>query len=262
MITSTSNQKVKQVVQWQTKSRERGRDKVFVAEGVKMYLEAPVGSVLQVYLSEDFPVREETLRSKLQQTGWETVSAEVFAKMSDTQTPQGILAVVRQPHYGLEELLGQPDPLIVALENLQDPGNLGTILRTGEGAGITGVIMSDSTVDLFNPKVVRATMGSIYRVPFARCGNLRETVGRMRNLGIRVYAAHLEGEIYYDSASFCGPTAFLIGNEGSGLTRELADSASSYIKIPMEGSVESLNASVAAALLVYEAHRQRAAGIR
>ncbi len=261
MITSTSNPKIKQVVQWQTRARERRRDGVFVVEGAKMYLEAPEEDIRQVYVSEAFSARDgklqERLEAKLRRTGCETVSGEVFAKMSDTQTPQGILAVIRQPRYELTELLKKPDPLFVVLEDLQDPGNLGTILRTGEAAGITGVIMSDPTVDIFNPKVVRATMGSIYRVPFVYCGDLRQVLRQMHAEGIRTYAAHLQGTAYYDSFSFKGPTAFLIGNEGSGLTEELAGSASSYIKIPMEGSVESLNAAVAAALLVYEAQRQR-----
>ena len=151
-------------------------------------------------------------------------------------------------------------PLLVLLEDLQDPGNLGTILRTGEGAGITGVIMSKKTVDIFNPKTIRATMGSIYRVPFLYVEDLGETVEMLRERGIRVYAAHLQGQTYYSSFSFTGGTAFLIGNEGNGLRRETAEQADSYLKIPMEGRVESLNAAIAASLLVYEAHRQRNAG--
>lgn len=261
MITAVSNAKVKQIVQWQSKAKERRRDGVFVAEGVKMYLEAPAESVCQVYVSEDFApeARHEALRKKLALTGCETVSREVFAKMSDTRTPQGILTVLTQPHYELEDLLKCDNPLFVILEDLQDPGNLGTILRTGEGAGITGVIMSGSTVDIFNPKVIRSTMGSIYRVPFVCCEDLQQVLLKMHDRGIRTYAAHLQGKEYYSGTSFCGPTAFLIGNEGNGLTKELTDAAGSCLKIPMEGGVESLNAAVAAALLVYEAHRQRAA---
>jgi TrmH family RNA methyltransferase len=151
---------------------------------------------------------------------------------------------------------------LVLLENLQDPGNLGTILRTGEGAGITGVIMSGGTVDIYNPKVIRATMGSIFRVPFIYVERLTDVFGQLGEKGIRIYAAHLDGKNYYDSFSFAGGTAFLIGNEGNGLERETADRADAYLKIPMEGRVESLNAAVAASLLMYEAHRQRMAGKR
>lgn len=265
MITSSANAKVKQVVQWQNKAKERRKDGVFLAEGVKMYEEAPGESVLEVYISQDMEERlqknavprNEIIWNKLQQNGYEVVSEEVFAKMSDTQTPQGILSVLKRPEYDFRKLLEQKNPLFVILENLQDPGNLGTIIRTGEGAGITGVIMSAQTVDIFNPKTIRATMGSIYRVPFVYVDNMKEAIEGLHKKKIRVYAAHLQGKAYYQDISFREPTAFLIGNEGNGLTRETADMADSYIKIPMEGQVESLNAAVATALLIYEAHRQR-----
>lgn len=260
MITSGANARVKQIVQWQGKAKERRKDKVFLAEGFKMYEEAPEASVLEVYLSHDMEgkARENPfLWEKLKRTGYETVASDVFAKMSDTQTPQGILTVLKQPEYQLDKLLSTPNPLFVVLENLQDPGNLGTIIRTGEGAGITGVIMSNQTVDIFNPKTIRATMGSVYRVPFLYVDDLCETLKELQKNGIHTYAAHLKGETFYDTFSFREPTAFLIGNEGNGLTKEIADMAESYIKIPMEGRVESLNAAVATALLMYEAHRQR-----
>ena len=131
----------------------------------------------EVYLTEELEQKirqnaqngDTAFWDKLQQTGYETVSTEVFAKMADTQTPQGILTVLEQPVYDLTQLLEQPDPLFLMLENLQDPGNLGTMIRTGEGAGITGVIMNNQTVDIFNPKTIRATMGSIFRVPLSTC---------------------------------------------------------------------------------------------
>ena len=262
MITSLANVRVKQIVQWQTKAKERRKDRVFLAEGIKMFEEAPNESILEVYLSQDVEEKlkgQSGIRGKLNHTGYEIVSSEVFAKMSDTQSPQGILTVLKQPEYQLEELLKQPNPLFVVLENLQDPGNLGTIMRTGEGAGITGVIMSDQTVDIFNPKTIRATMGSIYRVPFLYVNNLAETLQFLHENGVHTYAAHLKGETYYDTFCFKEPTAFLIGNEGNGLQKATADMAESYLKIPMEGQLESLNAAVATALLMYEAHRQRSA---
>ena len=157
----------------------------------------------------------------------------------------------------LERLLTVPRPLLLVVEGLQDPGNLGAIVRTGEGAGVTGIIMSVGTVDIFHPKTIRATMGSIYRVPFVWAEDLTKVMGMLREKGIHSFAAHLEGKRYYDSFSFREGTAFLIGNEGAGLGRELARRADDYLKIPMEGKVESLNAAIAASLLMYEAHRQR-----
>lgn len=265
VITSTSNQKVKQIVQWQTKAKMRRQDDVFVAEGLKMYEEAPDSLIQEVYLTDGLMQQlrshQDTgriyIEEKLRKTGYELVSEEVFARMSDTQTPQGILVVLKRQAYELQQLLQGDRPLLALLEDIQDPGNLGTILRTGEGAGITGVIMSRKTVDIYNPKTIRSTMGSIYRVPFLYVEDMGETVRSLQKKGIRVYAAHLQGRNYYSSFSFTGGTAFLIGNEGNGLRRETAELADSYLKIPMEGQVESLNAAIAASLLMYEAHRQR-----
>lgn len=274
MITSSANSKIKQVIQWQNKAKERKKDRVFLAEGIKMFEEAPTDWICEVYLSETMAARlsvhphpsniEETpkeqfpdFKEKLQQAKYEVVKDDIFVRMSDTQAPQGILMVLKQPVYHIEELLQHPNPLFLVVENLQDPGNLGTIIRTGEGAGITGVFLSSRTVDIFNPKTIRATMGSVYRVPFLYVTDMSKIMDCLREHGIRTYAAQPLGAQSYDSFSFCGPTAFLIGNEGNGLTEELSDSADSCLKIPMEGRVESLNAAVSASLLMYEAHRQR-----
>ena len=157
----------------------------------------------------------------------------------------------------LGEGSGNPAHIII-LESLQDPGNMGTIVRTAEGAGATGIIMNSTTVDIYSPKVVRSTMGSIFRVPHLIVKDLGATINELKDqYGVSVYAAHLKGQQYYDSFDFNKPTAFMIGNEGNGLTDESSALATSYLKIPMEGQLESLNASVAASLLMYETHRQR-----
>lgn len=283
MITSVTNQKVKRVVQLNKKSSQRKKEGVFVVEGIKMFLEAPKEQLEEVYVSEDY-LREmeesdlsteevkgtvqdergstEALREqaiiKLKDCGYEVVSQEVFSKMSDTQTPQGVLCVLRQARYTISDILQKEEaPLFLVLENLQDPGNLGTIMRTGEGAGISGVIMSRETVDIHNPKTIRATMGSVYRVPFLYVDDLHETIRKMKAEGVSIYAAHLKGVQNYDECDYKKPTAFLIGNEGNGLTDATAALADTYIRIPMEGRLESLNAAVAAAILMYEGARQR-----
>lgn len=265
MIESTANPRIKQLVLWQSKARERRKDGVFVAEGLKMLSEAPEGWIRDIYLTQDVAKKvatskeekQQALWNKIVRAGYELVSPEVMKRAADTQTPQGALIVLKQPQYSLEEILSVKDGLYLVLEDLQDPGNLGTILRTGEGAGISGVIMSRETVDIFNPKTIRSTMGSIYRVPFIYVETLNEVLAKMKKKGIATYAAHLSGKDYYSAFSFKGSTAFLIGNEGNGLKKETADLADHYLKIPMEGQVESLNAAIAASLLVYEAHRQR-----
>lgn len=256
MITSTSNQKVKRLVQLNQKAKARKNEGVFIVEGPKMFLEAPIEWVREVYVSESF-FEKCTIRNKITQYSYEIVSDDVFKKMSDTMTPQGILCVVSRPDYTLEQLTDKDCPLYVVLEDIQDPGNLGTIFRTAEGAGVDGIIMSRDTVDLFNPKVIRSTMGSIYRMPYLYTEHLADTMKELQSKGITIYAAHLKGKTFYDEESYQKGTAFLIGNEGNGLRDETADQADVYIKIPMEGKVESLNAAIATSLLMYEAQRQR-----
>ena len=170
-------------------------------------------------------------------------------------------AVVSQQHYRLEDLFGQrTEPLLLILENLQDPGNLGTIIRTAEGAGVTGILMSRGTADLYNPKVTRSTMGSIFRVPFLYTDNLPEAIAKVKQAGVAVCAAHLQGRHTYDGEDYTKGTAFLIGNESRGLSDGISELADVRVRIPMAGKVESLNAAVAASILMYEAGRQRRAG--
>ena len=190
---------------------------------------------------------------------FEEVSDDVMRKMADTQTPQGVLAIVKEKRWELADLLGHgSEPLLLILENIQDPGNLGNMFRTGEGAGVTGIIMSSDMADVYNPKVVRSTMGAILRVPFIYVDSIPETVKELREKhGITSYAAHLKGTSNYDEISYKGASAFLIGNEGNGLTKEAADAASEYVLIPMLGKVESMNAATSAAILTFEAARQR-----
>lgn len=255
MITSASNPRMKQVVQLNKKSKTRYEQRVFVVEGIKMCMEAPRGQIQQMYVSESF-LAEAKNRQRIQSYSYEVVSDSVFSRISETKTPQGILCLVQMPEYGLEELLRQCPHLLV-LENIQDPGNLGTMVRAGEGAGVTGVIMDKTTVDIFNPKTIRSTMGSLFRVPFYVTEDLQETLVEMKERGIALYAACLDGKKIYDEPDYTLPCGFLIGNEANGLSAETAALADIHIRIPMEGKVESLNAAVASALFMYEASRQR-----
>lgn len=255
MITSAANAKVKNIIALQKKARERRTQGLFVAEGLRLVSEAPADWVQEVYASEGFAADHAAFLAEYAE--YEVLSDALFAKVSDTNTPQGILAVLRMPAYELADLLRADRTLLLVLEDIQDPGNLGTMLRTGEGAGVTGVLMNRNTADIFSPKVVRATMGSIYRVPFFVTDDLPGELERIRQAGVTVYAAHLQGEAAYDAFDYGTAAAFLIGNEGNGLTDETAACADAYVRIPMEGQVESLNAAVSAALLLYEANRQR-----
>ena len=256
MITSTSNSQMKTIVQLNKKTKTRRQLGVFVVEGIRMFREVPREWLKQIYASEHF-VEDAAHRQELEGFSYEVVADPVFRAISDTQTPQGILCLVKQPVYTLEDLLTGENPHLLILEDIQDPGNLGTMVRTGEGAGATGIIMSKNTVDLFNPKTIRSTMGSIYRMPYYITDELGGTISFLKEKGVHTYAAHLKGTQSYDEPDYTGPTAFLIGNEGNGLSDVIAGQADTYIRIPMEGQVESLNASIAATLLMYEANRQR-----
>ena len=265
MITSTSNQQIKQLTALLKKSKERKEKKLFVVEGKKMVDEVPITKLRAVYVSESYannPANAQIIIDFMEVCAsvgatYEVVADNVFKSVSDTQTPQGIMAVVAMPEYSLEQLLEGEKTHLLILESIQDPGNLGTMVRTGEGAGVTGIIMNKTTVDLYNPKTIRSTMGSIYRVPFFVTEDLAETIKKLREKGISLYAAHLKGEHVYDEEDYTGACGFLIGNEGNGLSDEIANLADTYIKIPMEGEVESLNAAISATLLMYETNRQR-----
>ena len=252
MITSTSNQRVKELSQIQKKSKIRSREGIFIAEGIRMVRETPHERLVGLYFSGgDLKVREQ-IRKKT-----EILSDAVFSYVSDTKTPQGVLAVVHQMEYTLGQMTEGAIPHLMILDNLQDPGNLGTIFRTAEAAGVTGIIMSRDCVDIYNPKTIRSTMGALYRMPFLYVDDLKETIHTLKEQNIKSYAAHLDGKNTYDKEDYRQGTAFLIGNEGNGLREEIAQCADTWIRIPMCGQVESLNAAVAATVLMFEVSRQR-----
>lgn len=256
MITSAANQQIKNLIQINKKSKVRNEQDVFLVEGIKMFMEAPRDRIVKVYVSESFYHKEKTLEM-LEGLVFEVVADTVFKSVSDTQTPQGILCLIRQYHYTIEDILKAEKAHLILVENMQDPGNLGTIFRTGEGAGVTGIILSRSTVDIYNPKTIRATMGSIYRMPFLYVEDLAAILPVLKKCHITTYAAHLKGKNDYDRENYEKGTAFMIGNEGNGLSDELSGLADCLVRIPMEGRVESLNAAIAASILMYEAYRQR-----
>lgn len=246
-----TNKRIKELNSLRDKSKSRREAGQFIVEGLKMFVEAPEADVVETYVTKDFEAaHQDILKGKI----YEVIDDSLMSRLSDTKTPQGVLCVLKQRECKLDNIITEGG-LFVILEDIQDPGNLGTILRTGEGAGVSAVIMSRGCVDIYNPKTIRSTMGSIYRVPFMYTDNLHETIEKMKAAGIEVYAAHLKGEKYYDEVDY-GRSAFLIGNEGNGLKKETADMADTYIKIPMEGSVESLNAAIATSILMYEYKRQ------
>ena len=256
MITSTSNPQIKRLLQLQKKAKVRDEENVFVVEGLRMFAELPKNRVEKVYISESLYNRKK-LELNLQDFPFEILSEQVFGHVSDTKTPQGILCVVKREKYDLDELFQVKNPHFIVLDNLQDPGNMGTIIRTAQAAGVDAVFMSKDCVDIYNPKTIRSTMGSIYRMPFIYIEDIPNLLDIFREKGVKSYAAHLNGENFYDKEEYCSGTAILIGNEGNGLHEEVAQKADVWVKIPMQGQVESLNAAIAASVLMFEVFRQR-----
>ena len=259
MITSASNTQVKNIIQLNQKAKARREQGLFVAEGRKMFGEAPRDWISKVYVTESLTSDSSLMEqiSMLPEGKAEIVADHVFRQMFDTKTPQGILTVLRKPVWTIQDILRGDSPLIMILEDLQDPGNAGTIFRTGEGAGVSGVFLTKTCVDITNPKVIRSTMGSVYRMPFLYVEDVVSLKAELKQKGIRTFAAHLKGKNSYDQENYQGGTAFLIGNEGNGLTEAATEAADCLIRIPMCGKVESLNAAMAAGILMYEAARQR-----
>lgn len=273
MITSLSNSKIKHLVELQLKSKTRNKEGIFVAEGLRIFEEAPINLIKEIYVEEGTYTRmmesgvapsshlnKSFLKlSKCQKAGIEieTVWSDVFRKASGTDSPQGIIFTVKKPSYDLGSMLrNYPEGTkgnILILEDIQDPGNLGTMMRTAEAAGMAGIVLSKGCVDVYNPKTVRSTMGGIFRVPHVYVESLDSAVELLKQSGVTIYATDLDADGEYDSFDYSGRSGILIGNEGNGLSEEMIKKSDVRVIIPMFGEIESLNASIAAALMMYQA---------
>lgn len=265
MITSRENKKIKEIVHLnksRSYRRETGR---FIVEGKKLISDAPDELIEEVFISESNASWNEFCVERFSSDKgfrYEIVKDDIFNKISDTVTPQGMLAVVKMPQWDIERTAAaekdNPAPLFVILENIQDPGNAGTVIRTAEACGVRAVFMTKGCVDIYNPKTARSTMGSIFRVPAVYVDDITDTAALLRGRGVRLYAACPdEGAGSCFAKDYRSACAFLIGNEGTGLTEQAVAAADEKIYIPMRGEIESLNASVSASVLMYEALRQR-----
>lgn len=243
-LTSLKNPKVQL---WRSlKERRARRDTgLFVAEGFKLTEEAlasgwPIAALLLregeacPALPESVPVYE--------------LPEHILAAVCDTRTPQGIAAVVRIPEESDAPVRG----LWVALDNVQDPGNVGTILRTADAAGFQGALLSADCADLFSPKVLRATMGSLFHLPVRIVADLAAQLTELRAEGFSVLSSELGGTPFYDRRDVSPDAVLVIGNEGNGVSPAVRAAATHHLSLPMRGRAESLNASVAAGIMMYE----------
>ena len=242
--------------------KEKG---LFIAEGLNCVKEVPKDRIRRLIYSAHFEAEHPDFMASLaplEDRGVPMIRIpdSEFERISDTKTPQGVLAEVQCFQYDPAALLKTENGLFVFLEEVRDPGNLGTIMRSAEAAGVTAVLIGAGSADIYNPKTVRATMGAIFRLPFVPDVEIREMTGILKECGGQVYAAALQGSVPYDAPDYRGASAFVIGNEAAGLKEETITACDAAVRIPMLGKTESLNAGVAAAVLLFEAARQRRQG--
>lgn len=237
------------------KRSARRKEKKFVIEGPHLVSEALKLDIIDfVVYSENLPIL-----AKLQQKGVDCckISRRQFTEISGVETPQGILAVVKQLDYKLEDIVTKSNPLVVFCVEVQDPGNLGTIIRTADAVGVSGVILSRGTVDLYNQKVIRSTMGSLFHLPIVAVDDAIETINYLKKRKVNVVAADLSSEKDFFAIEYKKPSLILVGNEGAGLPEEIIRACDEVVKIPMPGKAESLNVAVSTAVILYEVLRQR-----
>ena len=261
-ISSVQNPKVKQLLLLQQKSSERRRTGLFVVEGqreIEHCLEAgyEVDSVYycpQLFTENDGSNQFFSLHSSLF-TSFE-VTVPVYEKMAYRGSTEGLMAVVRSRTMLLSDLPQKENPLYVVLERVEKPGNLGAVLRSADAAQADAVIVCDPLTDLFNPNLIRSSIGAIFTVPCVACST-DECIAFLKDHGVRILTAQLQdSHLYYDTDMRCG-TAIVMGTESTGLTDTWRRAADAHIRIPMLGRLDSLNVSVSAAILLFEAVRQR-----
>ena len=242
--------------------KERVESELFIIEGMRLMDEA---------LKEMVPIEEVLYTARLAETdrggvllasvrkmhlSVSQVSEKAMKAIAETDNPQGILAVARQLKWAFNDLIKNKGTIIIAC-GLQDPGNLGTIIRSADAGGCGGVFSTQNSVDIYNSKVIRATMGSIFRLPVMKFEDPEEAISALKKEGYQIIATTAHSRSSYLDPDYMKPTAFLIGQEGSGLSEEVLKSADKKVFIPMKKGVESLNAAVSASILIYEAFRQR-----
>ncbi|NLU51608.1 MAG: RNA methyltransferase [Clostridiaceae bacterium] len=256
-ITSASNPAIKLIKSLHDK-KGRQKEKSVLLEGIRLVADAANSGALIRYfvVSESYFEKSREIISKYHSEKVIVLTDELFGKVSETEAPQGLIAVARIPCYNEDEILSRLKRLIV-LERIQDPGNAGTIIRTADAFGFDAVILSGDSVDPFNSKVVRSTMGSLFHIPVVVSEDIYSTINKIKDKSIPVIAAHPRDGRSCWNVDLSSDVAIVIGNEGNGLTNKMLELSDEVAMIPMTGLAESLNASSAASVLIYESMRQK-----
>jgi len=257
-IASVHNARVKE---WTSLLERKGRQKLgqFLVEGPHLVEEAlrSGANVATILVAQGFEVPASLAQAAGSAVEWVRVSPQVLVKCTDTESPQGIAAIVSVPAHDAEMLLEAEGALVVAVDGVQDPGNLGTIIRSADAVGASGVLLGRGTVDLYNPKTIRSTMGSLFHLPVAG-GDLADLLPAAAARGVQVIGTSLQASGSCYDVDFRRPTWLVLGNESRGVSPEALRHVTQRVIIPMRGGTESLNVAMAATVLLFEASRQRA----
>ncbi len=265
-ITSARNPKIKQLAELQEKSRIRKELGMFVVEGRRElerclragYREDSVFICPEI-VSPSAHLSTEAIAADLKlspDTKLFEITPDIYSKLAYRDGTEGIVAEIKTRSYGLQDITLKENPLIVVLESVEKPGNLGAVLRSADAAAVDAVLVCNPLTDLFNPNLIRASLGAVFSVPMVAC-NSQEAIAWLKSKGIKILTAQLQdSSLYYDCDMKCG-TAIVMGTESTGLTDSWRDAADAHIRIPMLGMMDSLNVSVSAAILLFEAVRQR-----
>ena len=254
VITSSSNPKVKYAGSLLKKASKRLKENAYVVEGLRIVLDAPIEDIRCILVSDELLASDKRAADfvdRCTNNGTDVIclSAKLMKSISDTVTPQGIMAIINRKRYDLN-LEGNR---FLLLEDVRDPGNMGTLFRTAEAAGIDEIILSRDCVDIYNPKTIRSTMGTIYRMPHILCDSLndwKDIISKLKSSNVTLYGGALKDAIRYDKVDYSGKCGIVIGNEGDGISPDTLSKVEK-IYIPMEGQIESLNAAVAGSILMY-----------
>ena len=265
-LSSPQNPRIKQLLRLQQKAAERRALGLTLVEGLReLAVAVAAGAAVAAVYScpelagdDGLAALRQLLAGVAPAPEWFEVSRPVFERVAYREGSDGLLAVLRTPARTLADLRLPPNPLVLVLEAVEKPGNLGAILRTADAAPVDAVLIGDPRTDLFNPNVIRASIGCVFTVPTV-AAPVADILDFLKEKGIRTYAAALAPESkHYTDHDFCGPTALVMGTEADGLTEQMRAACDETIIIPMRGRIDSLNVSVAAAVLTFEAVRQRA----
>ncbi len=257
LITSTQNPKIKSLLALE-KPRERRKQQLFVVEGVKeIKLALDAGyKVGNIFFCDEIIDRKESKFIFAQDKLLIPVSKEVFEKIAIRESTGGMLAIAEQKTHRLDDIKLSKNPLILILESVEKPGNLGAILRTADAAGVDAVIICDPQTDFYNPNVIRSSVGCVFTRQIASATS-EETIAWLKKENISIFCTYLQASKPYHEINFTQPSAIVMGTEATGLSSVWTKNATSNIIIPMSGMIDSMNVSTCAAVVVFEARRQR-----